>query len=141
MRFLRFHKNNPKNSNIYLLCASAYTAADYSKFGLFKNKTYKWGYFPETKKYEDIEVLVKSKKKIQFFGQADLVKQSFLREYPVQVIHNGIDLPVFRPTLSNFRQRQHIPVDKFVLLGVAFGWRKNMKQEIKNRIKKTADNR
>lgn len=53
---------------------------------------------------------------------ADLVKQSFLKEYPVKVIHNGIDLSVFRPTPSDFRERYHIPEDKFVLLGVAFGW-------------------
>lgn len=53
---------------------------------------------------------------------AYLVKQSFLKEYPVKVIHNGIDLSVFRPTPSDFREKYHIPEDKFVLLGVAFGW-------------------
>lgn len=53
---------------------------------------------------------------------ADLVKQSFLKEYPVKMIHNGIDLSVFRPTPSDFREKYHIPEDKFVLLGVAFGW-------------------
>lgn len=63
LRFLRFHKNNPKNSNTYLLCASAYTAADYAKFGLFKNKAYKWGYFPETKNYFDTDKIIKEKKK------------------------------------------------------------------------------
>ena len=63
LRYLRFHKNTPKNANIYLLCASAYTAADYAKFGLFKNKAFKWGYFPETKKHEDINALISSKKK------------------------------------------------------------------------------
>lgn len=63
LRYLRFHKNSPKNANIYLLCASAYTAADYAKFGLFKNKTFKWGYFPETKRHEDINALINSKKK------------------------------------------------------------------------------
>lgn len=29
---------------------------------------------------------------------ADLVKQSYLREYPVEVINNGIDLDIFKPT-------------------------------------------
>lgn len=53
VRFLRWHLRNPFGKPIYLLCASAYTAPDYRKFGLFKNKTYKWGYFPETKRYED----------------------------------------------------------------------------------------
>jgi len=39
------------------------------------------------------------------------------------VIHNGIDLTVFRPTESNFRERYHLE-GKTVLLGVAFGWGK-----------------
>ena len=34
---------------------------------------------------------------------AGLVKESFLAEYPVEVIHNGIDLEIFRPTPSDFR--------------------------------------
>ena len=55
---------------------------------------------------------------------ADLVKQSFLRDYPVKVINNGIDLSVFKPTESNFRERYNIPAEKYILLGVAFGWGK-----------------
>ena len=51
-----------------------------------------------------------------------LVKQSFLKEYPVKVINNGIDLSVFRPTDGDFRKKYDIPDDKFVLLGVAAGW-------------------
>lgn len=53
---------------------------------------------------------------------ADLVKQSFLNEYPVKVINNGINLDVFKPTESNFREKYNIPRDKFIVLGVAFGW-------------------
>lgn len=63
LRLLKFHKNNPKNSNMFLLCASAYAAADFARFGVYKNKAFKWGYFPETKKYADITGLVKLKKK------------------------------------------------------------------------------
>lgn len=55
---------------------------------------------------------------------ADLVKQSFLKDYPVRVIHNGIDLTVFKPTESIFREKYGIPENKFILLGVAFGWGK-----------------
>lgn len=62
IRWYRFHKANPKNSNIYMLCASAYTAGDFAKFGLFKNKTYKWGYFPAIKRYDDIEKIINSKR-------------------------------------------------------------------------------
>lgn len=50
-----------------------------------------------------------------------LVKQSFLKDYPVKVINNGIDLNIFKPTESNFKEKYNIK-DKFILLGVAFGW-------------------
>ena len=52
---------------------------------------------------------------------AELVGESFLKDYPVKVIHNGIDLSVFKPTESDFRKK-HGCEDKFILLGVAFGW-------------------
>ncbi|MEA4964568.1 MAG: glycosyltransferase [Oscillospiraceae bacterium] len=51
----------------------------------------------------------------------DLVKQSYLGNYPIKVINNGIDLNVFRPTISNFREKHGLQ-DKYILLGVAFGW-------------------
>lgn len=52
---------------------------------------------------------------------ADLVKQSFLKEYPVEVHHNTIDTNVFKPTPSDFRERYGL-VGKKVVLGVANGW-------------------
>lgn len=54
---------------------------------------------------------------------ADQVKMSFLKEYPVKVINNGIDLSIFKPTDSDFRDRYGL-VDKKVVLGVAFIWGK-----------------
>ena len=53
---------------------------------------------------------------------ANLVKESFLKDYPVVQIHNGIDLSVFKPTQSDFRQRYQIPDHKHLILGVAFDW-------------------
>lgn len=53
---------------------------------------------------------------------SNLVKQSFLKEYPVRVINNGIDLSVFKPTESGFRKKYKIPENKKIVLGVAFGW-------------------
>ncbi|MBQ7800877.1 MAG: glycosyltransferase [Oscillospiraceae bacterium] len=52
---------------------------------------------------------------------ADRVGESFLKDYPVRVVHNGIDRSVFRPTDSGFREKHHCG-DKFILLGVAFDW-------------------
>lgn len=59
---------------------------------------------------------------------ADLVKKSYLKEYPVKVINNGIDLDVFKPVESNFRELMDIK-DKFIILGVANVWseRKGLK--------------
>lgn len=53
---------------------------------------------------------------------AGLVKESFLKAYPVKTINNGINLSIFRPTASDFRAKYSIPNNKFILLGVAFGW-------------------
>ena len=52
------------NKKIYMLCASAYAKYDYSIVGLYKDKFYKWGYFPNTKQY-DIEKLLKNKENNQ----------------------------------------------------------------------------
>lgn len=62
-RLVKWHRTNPRNANLYLLCASAYAANDFSKFGLFKNRCFRWGYFPETKIYESIEDIISKKKK------------------------------------------------------------------------------
>lgn len=53
---------------------------------------------------------------------AEQVRCSFLKDYPVKVINNGIDLEIFKPHENDFRQRYNISDDKKVLLGVAHGW-------------------
>lgn len=53
---------------------------------------------------------------------AGLAKESYLKEYPIQVINNGIDLDVFKPTHSNFRKQYGILGDKYIVLGVSFAW-------------------
>lgn len=49
------------------------------------------------------------------------VKQSFLREYPVEVVYNTINREVFKPTPGDFRKKHGLE-DKIVLLGVASVW-------------------
>ena len=53
---------------------------------------------------------------------ADQVRQSFLGDRPIHVIHNGIDLSVFHPTESDVRTRLGIGEGQHMLLAVAFGW-------------------
>lgn len=52
---------------------------------------------------------------------ADLTRQSFLKEYPVEVHYNTIDTNVFKPTPSDFRERYNLQ-DKIIVLGVANVW-------------------
>lgn len=50
-----------------------------------------------------------------------LVQKSFFKDYPVEVIHNGIDTNVFKPTESDFREKYNLQ-NRFALLGVATSW-------------------
>ena len=52
---------------------------------------------------------------------AGLVRDSFLSEYPVIVINNGIDTSQFYSIKSDFRKNNGLE-DKFVMLGVATSW-------------------
>ena len=49
--------------SLYLLCASAYAAADFAKTGCFKGKSYKWGYFTELRRYDNPQKIIESKEK------------------------------------------------------------------------------
>lgn len=59
---------------------------------------------------------------------ANIVKESFLSNYSVKVIHNGIDTNIFKPTKSDITKKYGIE-DKKVVLGVAAVWdrRKGLK--------------
>lgn len=59
---------------------------------------------------------------------ANLVSESFLSEYPIEVIHNAVDNTIFKPTPSDFRERYRIG-NKKIILGVASIWdeRKGLK--------------
>lgn len=54
---------------------------------------------------------------------SNLVKESFLKEYPVVVINNGIDTDIFKKRESKIRDKLEIR-DKFIILGVASPWSK-----------------
>ena len=54
-------KRKLANSSIYLLCSGAFVSHDFSLMGLYKGRSYKWGYFPETKYYDDINAVIAAK--------------------------------------------------------------------------------
>lgn len=51
---------------------------------------------------------------------ADILQVSYLKEYPIKVINNGIDLSNFHPVESTFREENNIK--QYLILGVALGW-------------------
>lgn len=51
----------------------------------------------------------------------NLVKESFLKNYPIEVHYNTVDTMVFKPTSSDFRRRYGIE-EKTMILGVASTW-------------------
>ena len=63
---------------------------------------------------------------------ADLMKNSFLGENPIEVIYNGIDTDVFKYVESDFKKKYEIE-DKKIILGVAGEWteRKGLKDFVK----------
>lgn len=60
-RLVKWHWQNPLGKPIYMLCASAYTAPDYARFGLFRGKAFRWGYFPEVKCYPAFRGMMEAK--------------------------------------------------------------------------------
>lgn len=56
----KIEKLFPRCKNQFLLSTGAYTPLDFSKFKLFRNKSFKWGYFPTFEKY-DFNDLTKKK--------------------------------------------------------------------------------
>ncbi len=89
------------------------------------------GQYPKT--YFDFSKTMYRKKREWFTGVKNLtivtpshwlagkVRESFLQDYPVQVIHNGIDRSVFKPCTEDVRQKYGI-TGKYVALGVAYAW-------------------
>lgn len=62
LRYGFYFNNYRKYKNANLLCISAYAASDYNNVGLFKDRTYQWGYFSKAIEY-NIDNLLENKKK------------------------------------------------------------------------------
>lgn len=71
---------------------------------------------------------------------ADLISESYMKEYSTKVIYNGVDTEVFKPTESNVKEKYNCQGKKIVL-GVAAVWdkRKGLSSfvELSNRLDET----
>jgi glycosyltransferase involved in cell wall biosynthesis len=59
LKYLYFHHTRFYKKQLYMLCASAYTAGDFALSGAYLGKCFKWGYFPEVKEYDFKELIEK----------------------------------------------------------------------------------
>jgi len=87
----------------------------------------KWNYKKKKELFTGLDMIIVTPSQ----WLANLVKESFLKEYEVKVINNGIDPDIFKPRESEFR-KQHKIEDKKIILGVASDWsdRKGLKDFI-----------
>lgn len=51
-----------------------------------------------------------------------VLEESFLQNYPIKVINNGINTEVFKPSLSSDFRNKYGLEDKFIMIGVATSW-------------------
>ena len=63
-----------RKKNLYMLCASAYTASDCRFIFSYPDKTYKWGYFPPVKRYDNIENIINAKTPASILWVARFIK-------------------------------------------------------------------
>ena len=101
-------------------CAACPQKRTYPETFLGGDRSVKWSFLRKQKLFnmlppERMRLIVPSQ------WLADLVKQSFLAKYDVEVIHNTVDASVFKPTPSDFRERYGIG-SRFMILGVAGKW-------------------
>ena len=73
-----------QGKQMYMLCASAFCAWDLAICGSYIGKTFKWGYFPETRTYDSIVKLVDSKQNDTIFWAARFIDWKH-PELPIEV--------------------------------------------------------
>lgn len=69
---------------LYMLCASAYTAGDLAMLGSYLGRCYKWGYFPATKVYGNIDDIIENKEKNSLMWTARFIDWKH-PEIPVEI--------------------------------------------------------
>lgn len=103
-----------------------FDGVDCFKWETHCNKCPKTNYYPKAltdrsyQNFEDKKEAFRDVKKLKIITPSHWlsshVKNSFLKDYPVEVIHNGIDLKVFKPDQESYS------ADEKIILGVASTW-------------------
>ena len=78
-----------------------------------------WCYKRKKNLFENMDLTIVSPSK----WLSNYIKESFLKDYKLYVINNGIDLDIFKRSESNFRDKYNIK-NKKIILGVASSWSK-----------------
>jgi len=96
-----------------------------------KDYPFTWFFDRSKESFKDKEKLFTSLNKMVIVTPskwlADLAAQTFLNKYPIKVINNGINLDVFKPTDSDFRERYKLQDEKIILaMANGFGKRKGI---------------
>lgn len=95
-RLYTYYRSYGRHKSLYLLSAGAFVSADYAMHRAFIGKSYKWGYFPETKLY-DIDDLLSKKQfnKILWCGRfIDWKHPEQVMELARRLKNAGIDFSV-----------------------------------------------
>lgn len=113
-----------RHHKLYMLCASAYTAGDYSLVNCYKDKSLKWGYFPEYITY-DIQCLMNRKEanskliilwagrmlKLKHPEKAIFVAEQLKKEkidFELQMIGGGEQEELIRTLIDKRRLSSHV---------------------------------
>ena len=75
-----------RNNNLYYLLSSAYAAKDYYRCGAKQDKMLRWGYFPLTKKYLDINSMIDEKKENSILWVGRMISWKH-PEIPVEIAY------------------------------------------------------
>ncbi len=100
--------------------------------------------YPRSKVDTTEQTLADKKKWLSGFGErmriitvsnwlCDTAKESFLKQYPIQTIYNGIDINIFKPVPGNKIREKYGLQKNYIILGVAYHWgeRKGLKEFLK----------
>ena len=114
-RYLKYPINTYKSyyfNRGYLLASSAYAPIDYVISGMRLKKCFRWGYFPEVKRYEDIDSVIRNKGKTDCPGN------------PISILWAGRLIkwkhPELALTLAKYLRDHRIPFKGMAFLKIPF---------------------